>query len=207
VPDEAVDVGRAQGIDRLRCQTGFGVSAYGVDAQRPGDLGEGGTEPLAKVQILERREFALVAGALVLGQQAGSDGLVGDEDAEPAGVTCGDMQADDGAETAAEHEDGTVRERGQEAVHVVGVVGHRDGSPGAVETAARESATVVGDHRAGAGEPGDQVDGAVRFAFPALRDQQQRSAAADLVVQHRAGNGECAGGGTESNCSCWDAPW
>lgn len=194
VADEEVEVGDPPVGHRLRGQTGFDVGAAGVDAEGPGDLREGGREAAFEVELPQGGEFALVVRAVGLGQEARGDGLVGDQGAELSGVSRGHVQADDGAEAAAEHQGGCGRERGQQAVDVVAVFGEGRAPAGGVEPAAGQPAAVVGEHGVGAGEVGDEAGGAVGVALAALRDEQQRSGALESVVQDDAGHGERAGG-------------
>lgn len=98
-----------------------------------------------------------------------------------------DMQTDHGAEAAAEHRHRLVGEVGEQTVYVVRVIGHRRW---AVEPAPGETAAVVREHCVLVLEVSDQVDRAVGVAFTALRDQQQRAAAFELVVEDGAGNFE-----------------
>jgi hypothetical protein len=78
---------------------------------------------------------------------------------------------------------------------VVGVVGETAGPGRVVQGAAGQPAPIVGDDRVIGDEVVDQVDAAVGVTFAALRDQQHRPGAADLVVDGGAQNGQPAGRG------------
>ncbi|GAB3894236.1 hypothetical protein GCM10027612_45100 [Microbispora bryophytorum subsp. camponoti] len=88
------------------------------------------------MDLLDVLEFLFVVGALAGGQQSRGDGLMGDERADLARVIDGQVEADGGAEAAAEHERRRVGEAGQQPMHVVGVLGHGRPVGGVVQGAA-----------------------------------------------------------------------
>ncbi len=109
---------------------------------------------------------------------------MGDEQAELPGMADGQVEADGGAQTLAQHDDGLVGEVREQPVHVVGVPLDGDGAVFAgVDRAAAQAAPVVRDHGVVGGEQGHQVDAAVRVALAALGDQQERPRAAQFVVE------------------------
>ncbi|GLW07041.1 hypothetical protein Misp01_21710 [Microtetraspora sp. NBRC 13810] len=174
----------------MRGEVRFGFLLAGPDAEDLGDLAEGAFEPPLTVDALEFHQFLFVVPAVGVGEQGGRDGFVGDERGEPAGVPDGQVQAEHGAEAAAEHVRGPVRELGEQPLDVVGVLGHGRAGGRVVQGAAGQAAPVVGDDGVGVGEPDHQVCRTAGVAFAALGDEQGGAVAADFVVEPGAGDRE-----------------
>nr|WP_165502645.1 hypothetical protein [Actinomadura fibrosa] len=143
--------------------------------------------------VLDGRERAVDAGAVVRGQQSGRGGVVGDEDRDLAGMRGGQMEAEEGSEAASEHERGLIGEIGEKVMDVLGVGLGRDGRGRVYDLRPGQAPPVVSEHGVVRGQPVDEVHGAARVAVSALPDDQQRGVASDLVVQLGAGDGVQAG--------------
>ena len=79
----------------------------------------------------------------------------------------------------------------EQTAYVVRMVGDRRTGGRVVEATAGESAAVVGEDRVVVGDMAGEIRTAIGIAFTALRDQQQRAVAGELVVEDCPRNVEC----------------